>query len=492
MTRLRKTLLLLAAAVLALLAVLLVNTFSNTSKQVRVEPVDDPGVDAAAASERLAGALRFRTVSFQDHAEIRYDEILRLREYVEGTFPRVHTSLTREIVGNYSMLYTWEGRDRDLAPVLLAAHLDVVPVPAETEASWTHPPFDGVVADGHVWGRGAMDDKVSVFGALEAVESLLAEGFAPRRTVYLAFGHDEEIGGVNGAARIAALLAGRGVRLECVLDEGHVVAERVFPGVAAPVASIGVAEKGFLSLELIAHGEAGHSSMPPRQTSVGILAAALVRLEENPVPGGLRGVTRRSLEHIGPEMGFPGRLALSNLWLFGPLVERQLAATPAGNATLRTTTAPTMLEGSPKDNVLPQTARALVNFRVHPDDTVDGVIDHVRRTIADDRVAVEVKASVPPTAVSSAESAAFKTIGRAIRAVFPAAVVTPNLVLGQTDARHYEAIANDAYRFLPLVIGPEDVARIHGVDERVSVEGYGRCVRFYRQLVRELDVGVAR
>jgi carboxypeptidase PM20D1 len=481
----RKILLALGAAVLILAAVLLVNTLSNTSRQVRVDPIQDPSVDTAAASARLAEALRFQTVSFQNRDEIRYDELVRLREYVERTYPRVHASLTREVVGDYSLLYTWKGEDEGLAPVLLAAHLDVVPVEAGT--TWTHPPFDGVVADGYVWGRGAMDDKVAVFGLLEAVESLLAEGFAPRRTVYLAFGHDEEIGGEMGAARIAALLAGRGVRLECVLDEGHVVAERIFPGVDAAVASIGVSEKGYLSLELTAHGEGGHSSMPPKQTSVGILSAALVRLEANPVPGGLRGVTRRSLDYISPEMRFPNRLALSNLWLFGPVVERQLASTPAGNAVLRTTTAPTMLEGSPKDNVLPATARAVVNFRVHPDDTIDGVIDHVRRTIADERVSIDVRASVPPTAVSSSDSAAYKTIERTIRAVFPSAIVAPNLVVGQTDARRYAPIAKDAYRFLPIVIGPEDVARVHGIDERISVDGFGQCVRFYRQLMREFE-----
>jgi carboxypeptidase PM20D1 len=232
-----------------------------------------------APAQHLSAAIRFRTVSHQDPAQNDQRQWRDLRNFLERTYPATHRALKRELVNGDGLLYTWPGSDPVARPVLLMAHQDVVPVEPGTESSWTYPPFDGTIADGFVWGRGALDDKASLILLMEAVESLVTDGFRPRRTVYIASGFDEEVGGHHGAATIAALLASRGVRLEYVLDEGRAVVEGLVPDVPHPVAMIGVAEKGFVSVELTCEMEGGHSSMPPPATAVGVLAAAIDRLE---------------------------------------------------------------------------------------------------------------------------------------------------------------------------------------------------------------------
>jgi carboxypeptidase PM20D1 len=317
------------------------------------------------------------------------------------------------------------------------------------------------------------------------VEGLLASGFRPRRTIYLAFGHDEEVGGREGAAKIAALLAARGVRAELSLDEGLAIIEEMLPGVPAPVALVGIAEKGYLTVELSVASEGGHSSMPPPHTAVGILSAAVARLEANQLPTSLDGPARRLFEWLGPEMPLGERVAFANLWLFAPLVRARLAALPVTNALVRTTTAPTMLEGSIKENVLPIRARAVVNFRIRPGESIASVVEHVRDAVADDRVTVtpDVAGGSEPSAVSSVDSPGFALVHRTIREVFPTALVAPSLVTAATDSKHYAGVVEDSYRFVPLWLRGEDRARFHGTDERIGVENFAQIVRFYARLI---------
>ena len=443
----------------------------------------DAAVNDSAAAERLARAVRFRTVSYGDSAPMK-DALLAMRAQLEKDFPRVHHALAREIVGDYSMLYSWRGRDTTLAPMVLMGHLDVVPVEAAAEHSWHHGPFSGDIADGFVWGRGTLDDKVSVLAALEAVESLLGEGFTPERTVLLAFGHNEEVSG-TGADSIVQRLRARGVRPEFVVDEGGVIAEGMFPGVTRPLALVGTSEKGYVSIVLTVEAAGGHSSMPPRETAVGVLAAAIVKLERDPFPPHLSGPAGGLFDAIGPALPFAGRMAFANRWLFGPAIVRQLAAMPTTDAMLRTTTAPTMLEGSPKDNVLPKRARGVVNFRILPGDSVAGVLARVNAVIADPRVTTSIAAgtTTEPSPVSGTDTPGYRAIGRAILEMAPAAIVAPSLVIGGTDARHYPVITPNVYRFLPLVLHGDDIARLHGVDERVGVANYGGAIRFTRRLI---------
>src|SRR5258705_11496160 len=212
--------------------------------------------DTTAAAGRRAGALTYRTISYPDSSRFDALEFCRFQDYLRKSFPKLHARLKREVTAGYSLLYEWRGTDTTLKPILLLAHQDVVPVEAGTESRWTEPPFAGRIADGYVWGRGALDDKGNLMALLEAVERLVSEGWTPKPTIYLAFGHDEEVGGMHGAARTAALLASRGVKLEYVLDEGGAIATGLVPGIPGPVALVGIAEKGYLSLELTEIGRA--------------------------------------------------------------------------------------------------------------------------------------------------------------------------------------------------------------------------------------------
>jgi len=476
----------LAALVVVLATVVAVRTARFRSKQLDVSPAPAVAVDPGAP-ERLAAALRFATVSYQDPARFDAAAFTGFQRHLAASFPLVHRTLERETVAEWSLLYRWAGRDPALPPALLLAHQDVVPVEPGTEAQWTHPPFAGVIADGFVWGRGAMDDKASVVGLLEAVETLLRAHVEPARTIYLAFGHDEEVGGVHGATAIAKLLGERGVAPEYVLDEGLPIGVDMVPGVAAPVAMVGVAEKGYVSLELTVDGAGGHSSMPPAVTPVGILAAAVAALERHQMPAALCGPMRHFFESVGPEMPLPLRAVFANLWLTSPVVVGRLTGTPVWNATVRTTTAPTMLEGSVKENVLPTRARAVVNFRILPGESVADVVAHARTTIADERVHLQpLPDSVSePSPESPAGASSFVRVARTIRAVFPGTIATPALVLGATDSRRYRTLTPNVYRFLPWHATTEDLHRVHGTNERLAVAEYEDAVRFYVALLAE-------
>ena len=474
----------LGIALLVLIAVLLVRTATVESRQITVQPVTDLTVDANAAAERLAAAIRFPTISHED-GHVEAAAFGGLHRHLEQSFPRVHSSLVREPVAGYSLLYTWRGTDPSLPPILLMSHLDVVPVEPGTEKDWTHPAFSGAIRDGYIWGRGALDDKAGVLGILEAVEMLLGKGFQPERTVLLAFGHDEEVGGTRGAAAIAALLKRRGVRPALIVDEGGAIVEGMVPGIDRPAAMVGTAEKGYLSVELMAPGEGGHSSMPPNQTAIGKLGAAIARLEENPMPARIEGATKRSFEYLAPEMPFGPRLVLSNLWIFGPVAESQFAASPAGNARLRTTTAATLFQAGVKENVLPQSARAVVNFRILPGDSIASVLQHVRDTVGPGiRVAPTGTSNTEPSPESDVGAPTFALLQRTLGEVFPQVIVSPNLLAGGTDTKHYKDLSPNVYRFLPIRMKDEDFGRLHGTNERIGVQDYAGVVRFYAQLVR--------
>lgn len=475
----------LALATLALVALLLVRTMRFTSKQITVQPVQPVALDRQAIAARLAHALEFQTVSHQDPAQLDREQFLALHRYLAEQFPLVHSRLKREAVNDYSLLYTWEGTEPRRKPVLLLAHMDVVPVEPGTEEKWTHPPFAGRVADGFIWGRGSMDDKGSVFAVLEAVETLLRAGFQPRASVLLAFGHDEEVGGDHGAMQIVALLQARKFEPEFVLDEGGAIVQGMVPGVAAPVAAVGIAEKGSVSLELLVRAAGGHSSSPPPHTAVGTVSAAVERVENNQMPVELGGVTGHFLDAVGPEMSFGLRVVMANLWLFGGVVQRQLVGTPATNATVRTTTAATMIDGGVKENVLPTTARAVINFRILPGDTSEGVVEHVRRVVNDPQVEISVlPGSREPTEDAPVDAPSFTLLARTIREIFPAALVAPYLTIGGTDARSYAPLTKNIYRFTPVVADPSDLVRLHGTNERMSLENFEHAVRFFVQLIK--------
>jgi carboxypeptidase PM20D1 len=473
--------------ILLIAGVIGLRTSQFRSKQFTTRDAYEFKLDKTSFIERLSKAIQFRTISREQSMDS-FEEFLRFHKFLEESFPETHKALQKEIVGDFSLLFTWKGQNEQLKPILLMGHMDVVPVDPQAEGQWTHPPFSGQVSDGYIWGRGTMDDKVSVIGILEAVEQLLAKRFQPQRTVHLAFGHDEEIGGQHGAAKIAALLASKKVELEYVLDEGGNITQGIIPGVSQPVALIGIAEKGYLSLELTVESAGGHSSMPPHDTAIGILSSAIHRLETTPFSTRLTEPTRKFLEFMGPELPWAQRIAVSNLWLFEPWIKKQLASSPVGAAMIRTTQAPTIFEAGVKENVLPAKARSVVNFRLLPGETIASATNHVRQTIGNSRIKITaLPIQADPSPVSDIASEAFRKLHSAIWQTEPSAVVAPALLVAATDSRHYTGLTKNIFRFLPITLSPEDTKRYHGTDERISVRDYERCVRFYAKLLTDAN-----
>lgn len=437
------------------------------------------------AAEHLAGAIRFRTISHQDRGKIDRKAFLGLHAYLKKTYPQAHRVMKRETVNGLSLLYTWKGGDPGAEPVLLMSHLDVVPVERATEEAWDHPPFSGDIAGGFVWGRGALDVKNGVIGIMEAVEGLIGAGFRPGRTVYLAFGHDEEVLGSEGAAEISRVLARRGIRLSYTLDEGGFIRDSVMPGVARPAALVGIAEKGYLSLELSARDAGGHSSTPPRRTAAGRIAAALCRLERNPFAARLTSPVEAMFACLGAEAAYPYKIAYTGLRFLWPIMKGRLAAVPQSDAMIRTTIAPTMLEGSGKENVMPNLVRAVINLRILQGETRETVMDRVVKVINDPGVACAAREnSSDPSPVSGTDSPEFAALKETILSVFPGTAVTPFLMVGATDSRHFTTVSRQVFRFSPARIGSGDMARVHGVNERISVDNFAEVVSFYTELVR--------
>lgn len=472
------------AVVVILLVVVAVRTFTFGRRSEEVPSQNKPAVDVAAAAEHLAEAVRSQTFLAGDNAAPDREAFVSLWASLEKMYPRLHAALERETVGELALLYTWKGTRPELEPVLFAAHQDVVPVDPATLSEWKHLPFAGEIAEGFVWGRGTLDCKNQLIGVMEAVESLLLSGFQPERTIYLAFGHDEETGG-EGAKLIVNLLKSRGVRLSALVDEGGEVVKDMLPGVKTPVGLVGVAEKGYLTLELSVECPPGHSSMPPAQTAIGIISKAVTRLEATPMPGKIS-MFETLFRAVGSSLPLGMRAVFANLWLFGPLVKPVLEKAPQTNAMLRTSTAVTVINGGIKDNILPRQAKVTVNFRLLPGDSQEDVIRHVREVVADERVKIEKygKGGWESSPVSPITSRFYQELAGTARQVFEGAEISPYLMLGATDARSYTPICDNVFRFSPVTADKEDLERVHGINERLSLEDVERMVQFFSLLMR--------
>ena len=440
-------------------------------------------IDEEQAAKHLSEAITFKTVSFQSTVDKQPEEFLKFIEWVKTTYPEVNRDLELVML-NETMLYKWQGSDQTAKPILLTGHYDVVPVIPGSESKWTHPPYSGHIADGVIWGRGALDDKSGVVGILEAVTYLIGEAYQPARTIYLSFGHDEEIGGPNGAGAVTAYLKEKNVQLAWSLDEGSFVLNGILPGLDKMVAAINVAEKGGVTLDITAYGAGGHSSMPPKDNAVGLLAEAIVKLQENPIPGGLEGLSGQMFTDISRYFPFGMRMLFANQWLFGGAIDSQLSESASTNAMLRTTTAPTMLSGSIKTNVLPIEAIAAVNFRVHPRDTPESVLAYVDNLVGNDKVKVTSRGGRGASEVSDWESQGFKDISRSVREVYGEVAVAPGLMIAGSDSRHYGQVADNAYRFNPFIVGQKDLAGFHGTNESMTVENLAKGIRSYVQVIR--------
>ncbi|MCZ2824637.1 MULTISPECIES: M20/M25/M40 family metallo-hydrolase [unclassified Modestobacter] len=475
----KRTLLTTGAAVGAGAALTRVRRFRPPASP-DVPHADVGAVDACRAADHLAQLIRIPTVSRRDPEQVDQSVFSAFRDRLGELYPHTHRELELELLGTGAMLFHWRSGS-DAPPLVLMAHYDVVPADGQ---AWTHDPFAGEVIDGVVHGRGAIDDKGALVAVLEAVESLLAEGFRPARDVYLSFGNDEEVAG-TGARTAAETLAARGITPWAVVDEGGAVVTGVFPGVPGPIAVVGIAEKGVVDLELTTEDAGGHASSPVRGGATARLARALVRLDEDPFPARVSDVVLALVDTIGRHAPAGHRAVYAHAALLRPVLAGLLSrAGREASALVRTTVAITQLEGSRAPNVLATRARAVANVRVVLGETAESAIDRIRRVVDDPSVRLEATRADDPSPVSRTDNEAWATLTAAIRAAHPGATVTPYLMVQASDARHFAKISDSVYRFMPFDLSSAQLASLHAADEHLTVAALARGVAFYRELLQ--------
>ena len=441
-------------------------------------------LDERKAIENLSRSIQFETISHPDYEKFDYDEFQRFLSWLEEEYFQVFKNLEKKYLGE-TLLLKWKGEDPSLDPILLTGHYDVVPVRDDANSIWQENPFSGKIDDEYVWGRGALDDKSGVIAILEAVDYLLTQDFVPNRTIYLSFGHDEEIGGRRGAGKVAEFLINEGVKLEWTLDEGSFLLKDIIPGVNKPVAVINVAEKGSLTIEVIGKAEGGHSSMPSSNSSVGHLAEALLKLEDNPIPGKLEGISLGLFDEVSKQMPFQYKILFANLWLFEPVINSFLSNSPTMNAVIRTTTAPTMLSASSRINVLASEAKGTVNFRLHPRDNPETIINFVNDLIGNENIEVKkLSAGTLASSVSDWDTDGYRAISNSVREVYGDIIVAPGLMVGGSDSKHYGKAAKNSYRFNPFPLSASELSGLHGIDERIKKEDFLDGVRSYIRIIQ--------
>ena len=475
----------LLVSLVLFVGVLLVNFITFSSKQLKVnsivaEPVPDEVL------ERLTKAVQIPTISHSQTVDTL--SFLRFDTLLQQAFPVALAQLERLPVPGLGLAFKWPGKNPNLKPILLLGHMDVVPAQADTSNGWQYPPFAGQRADGYVWGRGTIDDKMQIMALLEATDLLLKEGYYPQRSVYFAFGHDEEIDGYDGAKTIAEYFKQEGLQFDFALDEGSIIMKEALDGLDEPLAMIGIGEKGNATYTISASLKAGgHSSMPPDGTVIGLLSEAIMKLREYPFPAKIDGATKGFFEHVGPEMNGFQKMVMANLWCTAPLVINTLEKDPASNAFVRTTIAPTIIKSGIQANVLPFRGAAKVNLRILPGETVESARTYMSKVIDDPRMQVTVdqdRQANDPSPLSSTASFGFDVVRKTIQEVFPDVKVAPSLVIAATDGRHYVEVADNVYRFCPIVLDRAELKRMHGLNERIGEDAYKTMITFYKQLVR--------
>lgn len=480
----KKILLALFSMLLIFVAYLFYNSLNFESKQLDIEAINPISINKNAV-KNFTEALKIKTISPENPVDFDSTQFRLFASFLENTYPLVDSLLEKKVFNEFSFLYKLEGSDPKLKPIVLMAHLDVVPVIEKNLADWKQDPFAGKIVDGIIWGRGTIDDKVAVVGIMEALELLLQENFKPKRSIYISFGHDEEIGGLNGAVSIAKYLESQNVEAEFVLDEGMPITQGLIPNIEKEVALIGTAEKGFISLELAVKIRGGHSSTPTKETAIDVMANAITKLKNNPFPSKLSPPLKEFINYIGAEMPFPNKLIFANVSLFEPVILSIYEQSASGNALVRTTTAPTIFTSGVKENIIPQFASATVNFRILPEESIESVIEHVKNTIDDERITIkEGEFSSEASKIASTTSLGYRAIQKTISEVYPEVLVAPNLVIGATDSRFFENVSDNVYKFLPIHVNKDNLKSYHGINENIPVKDFEDTIRFYVQLIK--------
>ena len=465
-----------------LIAVILARTFLFTPKaepEREFEPVD---FDREASVRSLAALVRCRTVSYEDSSledDAEFDKLISL---LPKLYPSVWETCPLQRFPGRGLLFHWKGKQQG-EPAVLMAHYDVVPV---EEENWQKAPFDAIIEDGILWGRGTLDTKVTFNGILSAAEALIRQGYQPDQDVYFAFSGGEEVNG-PGAPNIVRWFRDQGFRLRMVLDEGGAVVQDVFPGVSGQCALIGIAEKGLLNLEYSISGAGGHASAPKPHTPIGKLAMACARVEAHPFPMHLTRPVLEMFDTLGRHSTFLYRMIFANLWAFGWVLNLLTKKTGGElNALMRTTVAFTQMQGSKAPNVIPPSATMVSNLRLNPADTVDSAIARIRKTIGDEDITLSELAGSNPSPVSRTDCEGWQIVANACAGTWPGCLVSPYLMVQCSDSRHYGPISDKVYRFSAMDLSAEERGLIHGNNERIRLESIPRAVEFFIRVMKQL------
>ncbi len=445
-------------------------------------------VDAKRCQEHLSKAISIPTISYPDKEKIDFTQFDKFHAFLEEAFPLIHKTLKKEVVQEASLIYHWKGTREDLEPIALLAHQDVVPISEGTEQDWTYAPFSGHNDGEFIWGRGALDMKNHLIAVMDAVETLLEEGFQPERDVYLLFGQDEEVVASEdgGAKNIMRTLKERGIHLDSVLDEGGAIIPVNVKGILnnKELVGIGVAEKGYTDFEITVNAKGGHSSQPPVHSGLGQLANVIKDLEDNQFKAELLPFVKELFSNIGRNCSYPARLVMCNLNLLHPVLKFGMTKIPFTACLVRTTTAVTMAQGSPAANVLPQKSSVTVNFRQMPGVTVEDVEKHIRKVCRNKDIEVKVLKAKEASKFSPTDSRAFKIIEEIVMQDNKDAIVAPYLVMGGTDACYYEPICENIYRYAPYRVSVSLLRCTHGTNERIPVDTVASGVAFFKRYIR--------
>ena len=473
--------------IVVLVSIIAIKTAAYKSKQiVSTDGKRNNYAMDESAIKHLSEAVKIATISYDDTTKFNQAAFDSLFTFLHTQYPAVFEKLDDTLINKRNLLLKWNGSNTATKPVIYYAHLDVVPIEENTLQEWKHQPFSGDVADGFIWGRGTLDDKGSVIAIFESLNRLIANGFTPQRTVYFAFGSDEEIGGANGAQVIADYLRKQELHFEFYMDEGGMVSEGLVPNVKHPVALIGTAEKGYVTLELSVNMKGGHSSRPPRESSVDVLVAAVKKLHDNQDERQIAEPVENFLSYVGPEMGMPLKAVFANKWLFKPLILNEYEKSAEGYALLRTTEVATVINAGVKENIVPSLVTAKINYRVLTGQTTDEVIKNAKKLIDDDRVEVAKGEVYEPSKNSTTDSYGFQLMQKTMATVYPDALVAPFLMIGSTDSKHFQDLTDNTYRFFPARMDRDLVGTIHGINERIRTEDFMETIQFYQTMLTNL------
>lgn len=471
----------LGAAILALAAVVIIRTLLFKTNPVKVDSAEDVYVNVEKAVSDLAEMIKCKTVSNTDKKLEDEAEFEKFKALLPKLFPSVFEKCEYTEVGSRAILFKYVGKSHN-APTVLMAHFDVVSV---EEDQWDKPPFDGIVEKGVLWGRGTLDTKGTLNGAMQALESLIESGFVPENDIYLAFAGDEEING-TGASSIVDMFDKNGITPALVLDEGGAVVQNVFPGVKEPCALIGIAEKGMLNARFSYIGNGGHASSPKPHTPVGMLSKVCVNIENHPFKFRVCRATAAMFDTLARHSGFVYRMIFANLWLFSPVLN--LICKKSGgelNALLRTTCAFTQMEGSKGMNVIPANANMVANLRILPGETKESALEYLKKMACNESIEVSEIYGENPSVTSDVGTEGWKRVESAINGTWKEAIVSPYLMFACSDSRHWGRISKNVYRFSAMALTKEERATIHGNNERIPTDTVKKAVEFYIRLIKK-------